>query len=94
MAKQKRDTTALMEHMAESTEAMRSFSVNKPANIDMSRPEDREFVKVLSFHVAAGFLYEAEPDVFKFTPGGIEHLKQMAKSSRETRLEAERMSRN
>ncbi len=71
MVKQKRDTTALMEHMAESTEAMHSFSVNKPANIDMSRPEDREFVKVLSFHVAAGFLYEAEPDVFKFTSGAL-----------------------
>jgi hypothetical protein len=94
MVKEKRDTATLMEHMAESDKAMQSFSINKPANLDMSRPENREFVQVLSFHVAAGFLYEAEPGVFMFTSGGIEHLKQMARSSREMRLEEERMSRN
>jgi hypothetical protein len=94
MVKEKRDPSALMEYMVESEDAMQSFSVNKPPNIDMSRSEDREFVQVLSFHLAAGFLYEAEPNVFKFTPEGIEHLRQTARCSREMRLEKERMSRN
>jgi len=94
MVKEKRDPMALMEHMAESDEAMQSFTVNKPANIDMSRLEDREFVQVLSIHVEAGLLFEAEPGVFKLTPGGIEHLRETARSWRQARLERERMSRN
>ena len=85
---------ALMEHMAESDDAMQSFTINKPANIDMSRPEDREFVQVLSFHVEAGLLFEAEPGVFRLTPGGIEHLRETARSSRQTRRERERLGRN
>ena len=94
MAKEKWDPTFLMDYIADSDEAMRSFTMYRPANIDMSRTEDRELVQLLSLHVATGSLYEARPGVFKYTPEGIEKLKEEARSSRRTRLEMERMSRN
>jgi hypothetical protein len=94
VAKEKWDPTPLMDYIAASDEAMRSFTIRRPANIDMSRTEDRELVQLLSLHVAGGSLYEAQPGVFKYTPEGIENLKEEARRSRQKRLEMERMSRN
>jgi hypothetical protein len=94
MAKEKWDPTTLMDYLLDSDEAMRSFTIHKPANIDMSRIEDRELVQFLSLHVAAGSLYEAAPGVFKYTPEGFETLKEEARCLRRKRLEIERMSRN
>lgn len=94
MPKEKRDPKTLIEQLAESDQALQSFTINAPATIDLSKPEDRELVELLSYHVAAGSLYEAHPGVFKYTPAGIENLKEAARSSRQTRLEIERMSRN
>jgi hypothetical protein len=94
MSKEKWDPQPLMDYIADNDEAMRSFAIHRPSSIDMSRAEDRELVQLLSLHVAAGSLYEARPGVFKYTPEGIEKLKQEARTSRQTRLEMERMSRN
>ena len=94
MTREKWDATSLMEYILDSDEAMRSFTIKMPANTDMSRTEDRELVQLLSLHVAAGSLYEAQPGVFKYTSEGIEKLKQEARISSQKRLEMERMSRN
>jgi hypothetical protein len=94
MAKEKWDPRPLMDYIAASDEAMRSFTIRRPANIDMSSTEDRELVQLLSLHVAAGSLYEAQPGVFKYTPEGMENLKEEARRSRQKRLENERMIRN
>jgi hypothetical protein len=94
MAKDKWDTTPLVDYIVDGDDAMRSFTIRVPPNIDMARTEDRELVQLLSLHVAAGSLYEAQPGVFKYTLEGFEKLKEEARSSRQTRLEKERMSRN
>jgi hypothetical protein len=94
MTKEKWDPTPLVDYIVDSDDAMQSFTIHRPANIDMSRIEDRELVQLLSLHVADGSLYEAAPGVFKYTPKGFEKLKQEARSSRTMRLEKERMSRN
>src|SRR5471032_2967782 len=59
MPKEKRDPKTMIEQLAESDQALRSFTINAPATIDLSKPEDRELVELLSYHVAAGSLYEA-----------------------------------
>jgi hypothetical protein len=94
MPKEKWDPTPIVDYIVDSDDAMRSFTIIVPANIDMSRTEDRELVQLLSLHVAAGSLYEEQPGVFKYTPEGFERLKEEARSSRRARLEKERMSRN
>jgi hypothetical protein len=94
MPKEKLDPTPELDYMLDSDDAMRSFKINVPANIDMSRTEDRELVEFLSLHVAAGSLYEAQPGVFKCTPEGLEMLREEVRSSTQARLERERMSRN
>jgi hypothetical protein len=94
MAKEKWDPTLLMDDIADSDETMRSFTINTPANIDMSITEDRELVQLLSLHVADGSLYEAQPGVFKYTPQGIKKLKEEVWCLRRRRQEKERMSRN
>jgi hypothetical protein len=94
MAKDKWDTTLLVDYIADGDDAMRSFTIRVPPNIDMARTEDRELIQLLSLHVAAGSLYEAQPGVFKYTLEGFEKLKEEARSSRQTRLEEERMNRN
>jgi hypothetical protein len=94
MAKENWDPTALMDYILDSDEAMQSFTIRKPAHIDMLRIEDRELVQYLSLHMAAGSLYEAAPGVFKYTLAGFETLKEEARCLRRKRLEMERMSRN
>jgi hypothetical protein len=94
MGKEKWDLTPIVDYLVDCDDAMQSFTINVPANIDMSRTEDRELVQLLSLQVAAGSLYEAQPGVFKYTPEGFEKLKEEARTSRQTRLEKERMSRN
>jgi hypothetical protein len=95
MVKEKWDRASLlMDYIVDCDEAMRSFTIRMPANIDMSRTEDRELFQLLSLHVATGSLYEAEPGIFKYTPEGLENLKEEARSLKQTRLEKERMSRN
>jgi hypothetical protein len=95
MAKEKWDPAPLLvDCMVDCDEAMRSFTIRMPANIDMSRTEDRELFQLLLLHVVTGSLYEAEPGIFKYTPKGLEALKEEATSLRQIRLEEERMSRN
>jgi hypothetical protein len=94
MPKEKWDPTPDVDYLVDNEDAMWSFKINMPTNIDMSRAEDRELVQFLALHVAAGSLYEAQPGVFKCTPEGFEILKEEAKSSRLARLEKDRMSRN
>jgi hypothetical protein len=94
MRRKEWDPTLIVDYIVDSDDAMRSFTINVPADIDMSRTEDRELVQLLSLHVAAGSLYEAQPGVFKYTPEGFAMLKEEARSSRQARLEKERMSRN
>jgi hypothetical protein len=94
MSKEKRDSKSLIEQLAKSDQALQSFTINMPGAIDLARPEDAELLELLSYHVAAGSLYEAQPGVFKYTPAGIENLKEVARSSRQARLEVERMCRN
>jgi hypothetical protein len=94
MPREKWDPTAIVNYIVDCDEAIQSLTIRLRGNIDMSKTEDRELVQLLSLHVATGSLYEAEPGVFKYTPEGFEELKEEARSSREARLEKERMSRN
>ena len=94
MPKKEWDPTPIVDYIVDNDDAVRFFTISVPADIDMSRTEDRELVQLLSLHVAAGSLYEAQPGVFKYTPEGFEMLKEEARSSRQARLEKERMSRN
>jgi hypothetical protein len=94
MPKEKWDPRPLVDYLLDNDDLLHLLEINMPANINMSRTEDRKLVQLLSLHVAAGSLYEAQPGVFKYTPEGFEKLKEEARISREARLEEERMSRN
>jgi hypothetical protein len=94
MRKEKWDPRPLVDYLLDNDGLLHLLEINIPDNINMSRAEDRKLVQLLSLHVAAGSLYEAQPGVFKYTPEGFEKLKEEARICRQARLEEERMSRN
>jgi hypothetical protein len=94
MPKEKWDPRPLVDCLLDNDDLLYLLEINIPANINMSRTEDRKLVQLLSLHVAAGSLYEAQPGVFKYTPEGFEKLREEARTFRQARLEKERMSRN